>query len=439
MRRRNRWWLDLLLLGASTGCGITGSGVVVSPSHAPLAGPTTAFVNGRWFDGGAFADRTMYSVNGYFESNRPAHLDTTIDLGGAYVVPPFADAHNHNVEFYTEPRARALLAKYIRDGVFYDQNPDNLARARGGLAGRVNVPDGIDVTWANGGLTATGGHPSGLFQRNLAAGIFTPADGDGGMLWYIDSLSDLARKWPAILAQRPDFIKAFLLYSEDYRVRRDDSAYFNWRGLDPSLLPEIVRRAHAAGLRVLVHVETAADLHNALVAGADEIGHIPGFRGDEHGRLPSLVPYIVRDDDAALAAEQRTVVITTLQSTAGQYAASGADSVERQRFDSLNRQNLRTLQRFGVPLAIGSDNYRETSVPEATYIADLGVFSNLQLLKMWSEATPAAIFPGRKIGRLQAGYEASFLALGGDPIADFANTRSIRWRVKQGHVLSPTP
>ena len=51
---------------------------------------------------------------------------------------------------------------------------------------------------------------------------------------------------------------------------------------------------------------------------------------------------------------------------------------------------------------------------------------------MWCEATPAAIFPGRKIGRFVEGYEASFLVLGGDPIDDFTQVQAIRRRVKQG-------
>jgi hypothetical protein len=54
---------------------------------------------------------------------------------------------------------------------------------------------------------------------------------------------------------------------------------------------------------------------------------------------------------------------------------------------------------------------------------------------MWSGATPRAIFPGRKIGALQDGYEASFLGLGGDPLADFAATRDIRLRFKQGVLI----
>jgi hypothetical protein len=393
-----------------------------------------AFVGGHWFDGTGFRDRTLYSQAGILRSHRPSSIDSTVDLQGMFIVPPFGEAHNHNVEYYGAARAQAIVAKYLQAGVFYDQNPLTLARARNQMKPYVNNPRGVDVTFAIGGLTGTGGHPTGRYLRNLGAGVFTPADSDGGLLWVVDSLGDLDRKWNRILATHPDFIKAFLLYSEEFDKRRSDSAYFNWRGLNPALLPEVVRRAHKARLRVMCHIETAGDFHNAVVAGVDQIMHMPGFRGDEHGRLPSATPYVIPDRDASEAARKGIVVVTTLQAGSAGAAARG-DTLDQQRLDSLHRANLRTLMRYHVVIAIGSDNYRETSGPEANYLQQLGVFSNADVLRMWAEATPRAIFPGRRIGRLADGYEASFLGLEGNPLTDFRNTSRIRLRVKQGVIL----
>jgi hypothetical protein len=425
------------IVGASGVLGTLVASLGPAQTSARGRGPrdsVVALVNGHWWSDTGFNDRTVYVVGGVLAFQRPARIDSTIDLAGGYVVPPFADAHNHNVEYTNPARTGALLAMYVREGVFYDQNPDNLPRARAGLAGRVNVPGGIDVTFSNGGLTASGGHPTGLYLRNLKLGILTPQDGDGGMLWYIDRLPDLECKWPAILEERPDFIKTYLLHSEEYGKRRDDSTYFNWRGLDPRLLPEIVRRAHAAHLRVMTHVETAADFHDALVAGVDEIGHIPGFRGDEDGRLKAEAPYLIADSDAALAARRGVPVVTTLGGAA-QYATDGPDSLLRRKLDAMNARNLRTLKKWKVWLAVGSDAYRTTSVPEATYLRSLGVFSDAELVAVWTGATPRAIFPARRIGALRPGYEASFLVLEGNPLVDFTSTTRIRLRMKQGQLL----
>jgi imidazolonepropionase-like amidohydrolase len=160
---------------------------------------------------------------------------------------------------------------------------------------------------------------------------------------------------------------------------------------------------------------------------------MPGFRGNEQGRLPSAEPYIITDRDAAEAARKGIDVVTTLQGGAALMTARGP--VERHRFDSLHVANLRTLVRHHVTIAIGSDNYRETSVPEANYLHELGVFTNAELLRIWAETTPRIIFPKRRIGRLADGYEASFLGLEGNPLDDFANTGRIGLRVKQGAVL----
>src|SRR5262245_18668953 len=51
-----------------------------------------AFINGRWFNGRTFESRALYSVAGVLQQNRPAALDTTVDLQGGYVIPPFAEA-----------------------------------------------------------------------------------------------------------------------------------------------------------------------------------------------------------------------------------------------------------------------------------------------------------------------------------------------------------
>jgi hypothetical protein len=54
---------------------------------------------------------------------------------------------------------------------------------------------------------------------------------------------------------------------------------------------------------------------------------------------------------------------------------------------------------------------------------------------MSCEATPRAIFPKRKIGFLRDGYEASFLVLGGNPLADLEHIKNINLRFKQGYLL----
>jgi imidazolonepropionase-like amidohydrolase len=154
---------------------------------------------------------------------------------------------------------------------------------------------------------------------------------------------------------------------------------------------------------------------------------MPGFRADS---TISFAAYEISPDDARDAARRGVTVVTTL---AG--AGTSGSMRYQERFRELHRKNLTLLRESGVRIAIGSDAYRQTSVDEALYVSSLGVFTNAELLNMWCVNTAWTIFPRRRIGRLQEGSEASFLALTDDPLRDFANTQKIALRVKQGVIL----
>ena len=392
--------------------------------QSAVAQKNYAFIDGQWFDGQTFRPKTLYSVDGILTSTKPARTDSVIDLSGKFIVPPFGEAHNHNIDGFKNVDDR--IRTYLADGVFYIKNPNSIPRYTARLAGKINIPLSVDVIFSNGGLTASGGHPLELVQRNLRLGIFTEEDAEGGMYYIIDSLADLNRKWGKIKAGKPDFIKTYLLYSEEFSKRVNDTAYFGWKGLDPAILREIVNAAHRESLRVSAHIESAADFHNALLAGVDEINHMPGFRVDS---TLDFSRYEISDEDAREAGRKGVVVVTTLADV------STSNPTYKEKLDRLHRRNLNLLKSNHVRLAVGSDSYRQTSVPEAMYLSGLNVFSNAELLKIWCENTPRAIFPKRRIGRLLDGYEASFLVLGADPIKDFQAVKSIEMRVKQGEIL----
>jgi imidazolonepropionase-like amidohydrolase len=182
---------------------------------------------------------------------------------------------------------------------------------------------------------------------------------------------------------------------------------------------------------VSVHVETAADFAVAVEAGADLIAHLPGWHVGPTAGFPdtSLGHWLIREKDAVRAAQRGTVVVTTILPKQFFDNERWGD-----QFRQAQRTNLQTLHRHGVRIAIGADG-DETSVGELRAIRGLEVFDNATLLRMLVETTPQAIFPSRRIGRLDEGYEASLLVLGGDPLADLDHLGDIRLRMKQGKVL----
>lgn len=384
--------------------------------------PSYRFVNGFWFDGDSFKQRTVYAVDGRFTLRKPARVDRTLNLSGTYVIPPFAEAHNHNL--ITDSLVSEMVPRYLNEGVFYAKMQSSLPLLSGPIVHRLNRVDSVDVVFANGPLTGTGGHPVALRERLLERGIypgFTKETLNNQGYVLIDNEADLEKKWAMILSYRPDFIKAILVSSEEYQKRKDDPAFFGQKGLDPQVLPKIVAKAHAHGLRVSVHVSTATDFHHAVRAGADEIAHLPGTRA----------PTFIDPSDAKLAAEKGIVVVTT--ACLALRLKQQSDLFEKIR--AAQKTNLALLHKSGVKLAIGSDEPDQTSLGEVEYLKELGVFDNRALLKMWSETAAQTIFPARKVGALREGYEASFIALEGDPLRDLANVKKIRFRFKQGHLL----
>ena len=89
-----------------------------------------------------------------------------------------------------------------------------------------------------------------------------------------------------------------------------------------------------------------------------------------------------------------------------------------------------TLQ---AEIALSGHNWQTTARREAEYFHAHDFFDTRTLLRLWTTTTPQAIFPDRRIGRLDADYKVSFLVLAGNPLDDFSAVRTIRERVKERH------
>ena len=97
------------------------------------------------------------------------------------------------------------------------------------------------------------------------------------------------------------------------------------------------------------------------------------------------------------------------------------------------------MKKAGVTILVGGDHYGSDSAHEATYLHSLGVWTSLELLRMYAVTTPEDIFPKRKIGQLREGYEANFLVLREDPLAQWEATTKIVSRWKSGQLLEVAP
>lgn len=410
-----------------------------------VASRTYKFSNGNWFDGKKFKRQIFYSVNGVLTQRKPSKVDETVDLENGFVIPPFADAHTHNLDgaFNLDK----LVKAYLDEGTFYVQVLGNHTTGARLNRPQFNQPSTLDVSYANGMLTCTYGHPFMVYEP-LEMGIYNPSEAfrrvtevkksrrdENEAYWFLDSKQDVDRKWQKILAAKPDIIKIALIDAENYEKYFAAGDTLN-KGLSPAVAAYVVQKAHLANLRVYAHVETANDFRLGLKIGLDGFAHAPYYGWD--GGLATKPADDLTIADIKLAARKKVVVIPTAQRGiygTNDYDTDGKATVNKERFGRVverHKKLFNEMYRSGVPIAFGLDNFGTTLNPEIWYFHDNKIFDNQTLLKIAVETTPETIFPKRKIGKLQEKYEASFLLLSGNPLEDFKQIKNIKLRFKQG-------
>ena len=380
------------------------------------------YLDGHWYEaddtGVRFLRGDRYARDGVFVARRPEDCQR-IDLDGRFVIPPLSEAHNHSVD---GPGTERAAQRYVDEGIFYYKNPNSIRAFTVDMRAHWARPDTLDVVFSYGGLSRDEGHPEKLYRMLSSFGLYPDTDVeelDGNAFFDVETLDKLDARWPAILEGRPDFLKLYLLEHDT-----PESA-----GLSAEVFREIVARAKDAGLRTTVHVESVADLALAVDAGADEAAHLPAYdlaiaRDPARSRIPEALV-------ARMAARDFVVVTTTHVSTGREYPEADYAVVAERQADGLQR-----LHAAGVPIAIGSDTFFATASAEAATLRRIGAFDDATLLRLWIDTARLSIFPGRAIGRLAPGYEASFLALACNPFDAFECVQRIELAVKQQFVLT---
>ena len=403
-------------------------------------------MGGQWWDGERFAARdTTWAEGGVFLNARPdglRQLDDArvVELASRFVIPPYGDAHTHMLsDTYTGPRQAEL---FEREGVFYALVLTDRHSWAADVMERFDGPASIDVAYAHGGWTSPRSHPVQVYEwqaLRLVGRELTPddrrrihesraaADDAYFEVTSADSLNadSLDAQWATFLGHQPDVVKVYLMDSaaELGPARSGMTGLPSGRGLSPEILRAVVERAHAAGLRVIAHVETGADVELAIDAGVDGFAHLPGY-DFAAGEGP-----IYRIPDAAVEASRDLLYIPTAVVTQNRRADQPAR--EALTIDGVRRQAQR-LHAAGARIALGADRWSQTSKAEADFMEARGFFDRATILDLWTRVTAQAVFPDRAIGELASGFEASLLALACDPIADWSCTGQIAHREKQG-------
>lgn len=385
------------------------------------------FRNGQWYDGTGFVAATWYTANGLLSKKAPGKIDTVIDLEGRWVIPPMADAHCSSIS--ENPTAVTTLSSYMGEGIFYLQMLGNTQEGRAATSPLVNKPTAPDAIYANGPITCTLGTPFLEFEgpankiRNPAVWVERYADlktsqkmlGNG--YWFIDNKEALAANWDKIKMQKPGVISIYLLDVDKQGGKEG-------KGLSAEVAKLVIKKAHKSNLRVFAQVETADDVRLGMKLGVDGFSNLPGNNWDGVGDSKR---FELSDDDLKALAKKKTPLILVLSHAQG--------ATNRTAVQAFHKKTLKRLYDTGVNIAMGSDDSQRTLRMELNYWFGMGDLDDARTLKVLCENTPRAIYPNRKIGKLENGYEASFLVLSDNPLTNVLKTRVQAFKVKDGVLL----
>jgi imidazolonepropionase-like amidohydrolase len=201
----------------------------------------------------------------------------------------------------------------------------------------------------------------------------------------------------------------------------------------PEEIETIVYEAHAAGRRVMVHVDGGPGMGNAIRAGVDSIDH-PFYLSDEDislmlDRGTFLVPTFACNDSIVRIAEE--------DPAAGihQEAVEGAKRVMADQTDGFRR-----AAEAGVKIAMGSDSFgrfQGENLVELELMVRAGL-APMQAIVAGTGSAAECLAVEDRLGTLEAGKTADLLVVDADPLADIKvlqDRKNLALIMKEGEVF----
>lgn len=130
------------------------------------------FTNARVFDGESFKRRDICVEESQIVSCQGLRV-AAIDLAGAFITPPFGDAHTHHFDGKYTIDWHTQLG--FGSGAFYAMNLTSRSTQVAMIRERFRGPDNIDVLTSLGGITGPDSHPAEIYEA-LAIGAYTYED-----------------------------------------------------------------------------------------------------------------------------------------------------------------------------------------------------------------------------------------------------------------------
>jgi imidazolonepropionase-like amidohydrolase len=350
------------------------------------------------------------------------------DVSGKTIMPALINLHGHPgsaaingldpTPDYTEDNARKNLERYLAYGVgtvgSFGEDEDLVYKVR--EAQRAGRLGGARIFTAGRGFLSGG----------------RPAPGD---VRYRPQTPDEARASVRELAtHRPDFMKMWMS-----------------NGFQRAVYEAIIDEGHRHQLRTFSHIYFLAEGKALLAAGVDGFAHsvrdVPvddEFIQGMKARGVVLIPTLAREEvvfiwaepskwlnDPFFSAGLEPGVLAQLQSQSfGEKFRNDPNLANYKAGLLMAQKNLKTLHDAGVTIGFGTDSGLATRFTgymehrELQLMVEAGL-TPMQSIVIATSRSAEILRAEKEFGTLQAGRQADFLVLDGNPLEDIRNTEKL--------------
>jgi imidazolonepropionase-like amidohydrolase len=390
-----------------------------------------------------------------------------VDAGGLWIVPGLVDAHVHFSQTgWADGRPDAFD---VRERHPYE-----------GVAARLEAePERFLRSYLCSGVTSVfdvGGYPwtFSLARRNRGSTGGPSVSAAGPLLSTLDFWLNLPGERQFLFLRDPEAARQGVRYL----AARGADAVKVWYIVTPQrsaedAAPSVAaagEEARRAGLPLIVHATGLAEAKEALRAGAHLLVHgvndqpvdqeflalakqsgtiycptltvLDGYRRLAEDFLARRVPEV---DDPNRCVDRGT--LERIAETATLPVPGGIEATYRKRLESvarlgrIGRENLMRVSRADIPVAMGTDAGNPLTLHGPSVYAEMEAMqeaglSPTQVLIASTRGGSLALRRDKEVGTVEKGKAADLLLVAGDPAADIANLRKIRYVVKGGVVRS---
>jgi len=362
------------------------------------------------------------AVGSAAELHASSEMDV-VDLAGATLVPGLCNLHVHLG--LTHPGALAYTGETVPELTLRMASNARAALEAGVTTLRLlGEASGADFALRSAIEQGKLAGPR-IFTAGYAIGCTGGHGFDGGRVIEADGAAEFRRAARSQIKLGADWVKVMLTGGLAGKHEQPDTPQ-----LSPDELRALIEVAHAWGRRVTAHTGSAEATRQAIEAGLDCV---------EHG-------YQLTDEVIALMVEREvwyvpTIVVTRSVEHIASLGVPDWMTARMERMAEAHTRALRAAVAAGVRIAAGTDMLPAepfegtvASVAEIEHYVRAGM-TPLQALQAGTLRAAELLGVSGELGTLEPGKLADLAAVDGDPSADIAALRSVRFVMKGGEIV----